>query len=112
MQTISLAEAIAIIQRRDKEGKPFPFDVTYRTFNSQSKAGGKLKQFVAAKYLPDKNPNAVQIPTEHNIFDPVKISRKPSHYDNRTRNIELENGEIKKLRFDFIITVNNQFVRY
>ena len=108
----TLPEALKIMQLRDKEGKPFPFDLTYRTFNSQTKQGGRLKIYDKATHIPDANPNAIVKDTIFNILDPIKSVRKPSHFDNRTRNIELQNGEVKKIRIDFIISINHINVIY
>jgi hypothetical protein len=109
---IFLNDALKIMQLKDKEGKPFPFDLTYRTFNSQSKQGGKLKIYTAVKHLPDANPNALPSKSIEAIFAEVKSEKKPEHFDNRTRNIELQNGDIKKIRIDFIISINNRKVIY
>lgn len=109
---IFLKEALQIMQLKDKEGKPFPFDLTYRTFNSQTKQGGKLKTYNKVKYLPEANPNALPSKSIEAIFAEEKAEKKPMHFENRTRNIELQNGEIKKLRIDFIISINNQKIIY
>lgn len=109
---IYLNDALKIMQLKDKEGKPFPFDLTYRTFNSQTKQGGKLKIYPAVKHLPDANPNALPSKSIEAIFAEVKSEKKPEHFDNRTRNIELRNGDIKKIRIDFIISINNRKVIY
>ncbi|MGK4567843.1 hypothetical protein [Flavobacterium sp. 3HN19-14] len=100
------------MQLRDKSGAPFPFDLTYRTFNTQSKSGGKLKSYSGAKYLPEKNPNAIHQDNIFNILNPIKTERNPRHFANRTRNIEISDGSVRKVRIDFIITINNQQVIY
>jgi hypothetical protein len=46
------------------------------------------------------------------VFAREKSSRNPNHFDNRTRNIELPSGEIKKIRIDFIIEINGNKVIY
>lgn len=109
---INLKEALKIMQLKDREGKPFPFDLTYRTFNSQTKKGGRLKVYEKVKHLPEANPNAQTSKAIEAIFAEEKSERNPSHFDNRTRNIELQNGEIKKVRIDFIISINNRKVIY
>lgn len=109
---IYLKDALKIMQLKDREGKQFPFDVTYRTFNSQTRQGGKIKKYVGAKYLPEANPNAPTSKAIQAIFSVEKSEKKPSHFENRTRNIELQNGNIKKLRIDFIISINNRKVIY
>ena len=109
---ISISEAIKILQIKDMKGKPFPFDFTYRTFNSQTKKGGKLKKYAGAKYLPEKNPNAIPALVPEFIFSPDKPKRATNHFENRTRNIELATGEIISVRFDFLISINGKKIIY
>lgn len=111
-RVIFLKEATKIISQKDREGKPFPFDLRYRTFNSQTKQGGKLKEYKGVKHLPDANPNAELSLHPDAIFARDTYSRNPNHFDNRTRNIELPTGEIKKIRIDFIIEINGNKVIY
>lgn len=109
---IHISDALKIMQLKDREGKPFPFDMTYRTFNSQTKKGGRLKHFISAKYLPEANPNSKPSLHPDAVFAEEKPTRNPSHFQNRTRNIELSTGEVKKLRFDFMISINNKKIIY
>ena len=111
-RVIFLKEATKIISLKDKEGKPFPFDLRYRTFNSQTKQGGKIKEYQGVKHLPDANSHPELSLHPEAVFAREKPSRNPNHFDNRTRNIELPNGEIKKIRIDFIIEINGQKVIY
>lgn len=98
---INLSEALKIFNFRDELGMFVPFDIEYRTFNEQTKQGGKLKKYYGVKYLPQAKETAE-----------VSAIKSPSHYSNRTRNIELPNGEIKKIRIDFIVSINNTKVIY
>jgi len=92
---ISLTDALKIFSEKDQKGMYAPFDLNYRTFNGTTKKGGKLKKYRGVKYLPPAN----------------GVSKKdPHHFRNRTRNIELPNGDIKKINIDFIISVNNKTV--
>lgn len=101
---ITLSEALKIFNLRDAIGMFVPFDLEYRTFNEQTKKGGKLKAYHGVKYLPQANEIEEQII--------VPGSKPPNHYKNRTRNIEMPNGEIKKIRIDFIVSINNTKVIY
>ena len=98
---ITLPEALKIFNLRDAKGMFVPFDIEYRTLNEQTKQGGKLKSYYGVKYLPEAKATQEE-----------KTGKTPNHYKNRTRNIELPNGEIKKLRIDFIISINNTKVIY
>lgn len=109
---ISLKEALAVMAKKDENNRLIPFDVTYRTFNATSKKGGKLKFYPAAKLCLEANPNKITKDTAENIMDKVAPIKNPAHFDNRTRNIELQTGEIVKLRIDFVISINNQKIIY
>ena len=98
---ITLSEALKIFNLRDAKGMFVPFDIEYRTFNEQTKQGGKLKTYYGVKYLP-----------EAKATEEETTGKTPNHYKNRTRNIELSNGEIKKIRIDFIVSINNTKVIY
>lgn len=96
---ITLKEALAVFSLKDENGFFLPFDLEYRTFNEQTKKGGKYKKYTAVKYLP-------------NAKNEDSSSKNPNHFFNRTRNIELPNGDIKSIKIDFIISVNNKKVIY
>lgn len=101
---ITLPEALKILNTKDSIGMFVPFDIEYRTFNEQTKQGGKLKVYYGVKHLPSSK-KSEEVPTDLD-------TKTPNHYKNRTRNIELSNGEIKKIRIDFIVSINNTKVIY
>lgn len=111
-RVVFLKEAVKIFSLKDRENKPFPFDLRYRTFNGQTKQGGKLIEYKGVKHLPSANPNASASLAPEAVFSRDKTSRNPNHFDNRTRNIELPNGDIKTIRIDFIIEINGNTVIY
>lgn len=96
---ISISEALKIMSLKDEKGMYKPFDISFRTFNEQTKQGGKLKTYKGAKYLPE-------------ALDTKKQIRSTNHFENRTRNIEVAPDELKKVRIDFIISINNLKVIY
>jgi hypothetical protein len=98
---ITLAEALKIFSTRDEQAMFVPFDIEFRTFNDQTKQGGKLRKYNQVKYLP-------QAKSDNQVLS----NKLPNHFKNRTRNIELQSGELKKLRIDFIIAINNAKVIY
>lgn len=101
----TLSEALKIFNLRDEKNMFLPFDISYRTFNEQTKQGGKLKVYRDVKYLPKAKSS-----TENEEVHSYNISKSPDHHKNRTRNIELSTGEIRKVRIDFIISINNKKV--
>ncbi|WP_281980469.1 hypothetical protein [Tenacibaculum mesophilum] len=109
-KTISLKEALAIVDAVDEKGRPLPFDITFRTLQRNSKTGGKLytyNQVVKYRKLKSDNPNYLK-----QVQTPVKRHRNPNHFANRTRNLELQNGDIKTVHIRLIITVNGLKVIY
>lgn len=107
-QRIFLKEALQIMSLRDREHKPFPFDIAYRTYNKQTKKGGKMMRIKGARLLPEANKSEKKDSIE-DLMD-NRPSKNPNHFKNRTRNIELPNGSIKTLRIDFITEINGKTV--
>jgi len=111
-QVIFLKDVLKQMSIKDRDGKFFPFNISVRTFNKNTKKGGKLKTYSSAKLLPDKNPNSIIVDTVENILLPQKSLKIPNHFENKTRNIETESGEVKKINIDFIIDFNGKKVIY
>lgn len=103
----TLKEALEVFKNKDAKGMYLPFDITYRTFNEQTKKGGKLKQHRGVKYLPEAKQS-----TDVDIVISDKHIKPPNHFENRTRNIELSTGDVRSVRIDFIISINNIKVIY
>lgn len=112
-QTISLKQALQIIEAKDEKGNPIPFDISFRTLQRNSKTGGALRTIRSAKLLVSV---AKQCPTNHQLIkqlqQPNRIKKSPNHYANRTRNIQKPNGDIAKVRIRLIVSINNQKVVY
>lgn len=76
------------------------FTLEIRTFNKYNKTGGKTKIYENAELLrPPKNKGLVRL----SDLTPFK---NPNHFENRTRNIKLEDGTMKKIHIVFIIRFN------
>lgn len=120
--TITLKEALDIFNRRDSKGMFVPFDISFRTFSKTTKKGGQLKVYEGVKWLPSAKPDTdettkvIYSPSYKEVvaalLAPVKANKDPNHFENRTRNIELPNGDIRKINIDYIILVNNFKVIY
>ena len=105
---ISFAEVIKTIDRVDKEGRPYPF----RTLQKNSKTGGRLVTYKGVKkYVPQKfqKSKASQL---KDVQELPGIKRNPNHFENRTRNLELQNGDIKKVKIRHIISLNGKIMHY
>lgn len=110
--TITLKQALDIFNQRDSKKMFVPFDVSFRTFSKTTKRGGQLKVYEGVKWLPSAKPDDKKEITIHNVLDPVKANKDPNHFENRTRNVELPNGDIRTINIDYIILVNNYKVIY
>lgn len=109
---IRLKQALEIMNIRRADNSFAPFDVTIRTFNSQNGKGGKWIKYENVRLLPEANHDKKKKHTIENVLEENKASKRPNHYRNRTRNIELEDGSVKTIRIDFIITINSHPVIY
>lgn len=113
-QQISLKEALQVIDLKDAEGKPLPFNISFRTLQRQSKTGGGLRTINGAAILTPlpKQTTTTQSQKVKFLQTPNKTRRNPNHFANRTRNIQKPNGEIAKVRIRLIESINNQKVVY
>ena len=50
-QTISLKDALQVIEAKDENGVPIPFNISFRTLQRQSKTGGALRTLNGATIL-------------------------------------------------------------
>lgn len=108
---IFLNDALKLMNERLVNGHFKPFNISFRTYNSQNNTGGRLRVIEGARILPNKNTNKKKLTLE-NVITEDKTNRPPNHWTNRTRNIELPDGSVRKLRIDFIISINNKKVIY
>jgi hypothetical protein len=110
--TITLSEALEIMRRRDSTGRLIHFNISFRKFSATTKRGGALREIDGAIYMYPENPDADKPINIYNLLDPVVAAKNPNHFENRTRNIQLPDGKIRKVNIDFIISINDQKVIY
>lgn len=97
------------MRQKDAEENPIPFSIEWRTFNKQNKMGGKLKVENNA-ILCMKNTSKTNI-VKSLQKEPIEKARKnPNHWSNKTRNIELSNGEVKTISILLITKFNGKTV--
>jgi hypothetical protein len=116
---ILLKDALMMMEDKDpKTGQYLPFDLGYCTYSRQRNQGGKLIEYLGARLtsniteIPNKKPEPVN---EQVIRDADSNGTKrinPYHRKNETRNIELPNGQIRKIHFRFIVSINSHKVVY
>ena len=94
-----MKDALVEMRKLDKHKKPVPFSITVRTYNKQNRFGGKLCTYHGATLM--------QQPRNKKNFE-----KNPNHWENKTRNIKLHNGTIKKICILFIVAFNGKEVIY
>jgi len=110
---IFLRDVLETMRTLDPNGRAVPFSISFRTLNRQSKTGGRLKEYPEAKLvIKEENKKSDSIASLRYPKRQVTIRRRPNHWDNKTRNIKLPNGEIKKILINHIITFNGKKVVY
>ena len=116
-ETVFLTKVLEAMRTPSSEGRAVPFDISYRTLNRNSKTGGKLKYHENAKLVMKEkqlDPHSIQALRHFKPSAEKKNTarKNPQHFTNKTRNIRLENGEIKKIHINHIITFNGKKVIY
>jgi len=114
LETIDLKSALEIMDKTTKDGEPLPFNISFRTLNRYSNKGGKLNFYEGAKkaimFVSSKS--TTNTLRHEEILKDTPIKRNPKHWKNRTRNIVLSNGDIRKIHLRLIISINGKQVVY
>lgn len=111
-ETISLKDALTIIDKKDKEGNAYPFDIAFRSLQRNSKTGGKLYEYKQVKKLRSKQSTPTKVSLIKAVQSGSTLKRNPNHFENRTRNLELQNGKPRKIHIRLIISINGKKVIY
>ncbi|MFV9552081.1 hypothetical protein [Algibacter sp. PT7-4] len=109
---ISFSEALAIIDKTDKQGNAYPFDVSFRTLQRNSKSGGRLVEYKQVRKSRPKNYTQTNASLLASVKSGSTIKRDPNHSKNRTRLLELQNGDKKKIHIRLIDTINGKKMHY
>lgn len=111
-KTIFLRQVLEEIKKTNLIGEAIPFDIEFKTFNKNNKMGGVTKKYRNAKLLiAPKLKGKPFIDVDH-FFRPTRVRKNPNHFQNRTRNIELPSGQIKKFNILYITKFNGKDVVY
>lgn len=113
--TVYLKEVLEQMRKLDTNGRAVRFDISVRTFNRQTKKGGKLKVYNNVKLvMNEKGVDRDSIYALQNFKNgtAVRDRKNPRHFQNKTRNIRLESGEVKKIHINYIIEFNGKKVVY
>jgi len=107
-----LRQVLEEIKKTDEKGDALPFDIEFRTYNRNNKMGGVLKRYERAKLLIGKKLKGKPFIDAEYFYRQQRVRKNPNHFNNRTRNIELPGGQIKKINILFITKFNNLEVIY
>jgi hypothetical protein len=109
---IFLRQVLKAMEKLDENGNIIPFTLECRTFNSNNKTGGRYRIYKAANLLQaEKLKQKIFNPMAHE-YRQFRVRKNPNHWDNRTRNIELKNKMIRKIKILYIIKFNDLEVIY
>lgn len=111
-ESISFAEALKIIKLKNKTGKQHPFDISFRTLQRNSKKGGKLTNYKGVVLLANEKQEDQEAKIYDNILLQDRQKRNPEHWKNRTLNIKLEDGQIRKIHVRLIVGINGKNIVY
>jgi hypothetical protein len=101
---ILLRDALRMMDRLNHKGEPIPFSLSFVTANRRKDTGGKIKEIKGA--ILSKHNKA--LPQHVRTVDGFGGSKKPSHYENSTRNIQAPDSSITKVHIRLILTFNGQ----
>ena len=112
-QNIYLKDVLKQMKTLNSKGEAPSFSIKVRTFNNFSKTGGKLNHYPKAwLVMKEKNYDPTSIKALRTLPKKPVDRKNPNHFENKTRNIRLPNGQKRKIHIRFIIEFNNQKVIY
>lgn len=101
---ILLKDALKMMDRLDHKSRPIPFSISFITADRRRDKGGELIQLSGA-ILSKHN---ILLPQHTRNVDGFGKSRKPSHFENSTRNVQAPDGSITKVHIRLIKTFNGK----
>ena len=103
-KTLFLSEILTEMKKLDNQKNPVPFSIKVRTFNLQNKSGGNIRYYPEAVLMQAPKTKGIKRLADATPF------KNPNHGENRTRNIKLPDGSIKKINILFIIEFHGKKV--
>lgn len=112
---IQLKDALKEMETPDATGMPRLFDLKVISWDFQRGKGGELLEFNQVSLTDVKfsvfgeakiNINAREKPTT------VTIYKDPNHKENKTKNVRLRNGQIRKVHIRFMTEYNGKQIMY
>lgn len=85
-----------------------PFSLSFVTYDKKRGTGGEWINVKSAVKFMAKGNQTKSIEAAQPSF--TMLSKNPKHFENSTRNIKLQNGEIRKVHIRLIRLFNNKTV--
>lgn len=85
-----------------------PFSLSFVTYDKKRDTGGEWINVKSAVKFMAKGHQTKSIEAAQPSF--TMLSKNPKHFENSTRNIKLQNGEIRKVHIRLIRLFNNKTV--
>ena len=113
-EIIYLKDVLQQMKTPDKDGQAVPFSIKVRTLNRFSKKGGKLNTYPEARLVMKEKQERITSVNALRSMAPrvLKERKKPNHFDNKTRNIRMPDGQKRKIHIRYIIEFNGKKVIY
>lgn len=109
---IYLRDVVHQMGQTDSNGRPAKFDVETRTFNRYAKTGGQYKIYEDAELVMYQKRSKIDREIAMLKSTEKKERKNPHHFANKTKNIRLASGKIRKINLLFIIKFNGKKVIY
>lgn len=104
------------MEQTDKKGYPTRFDLVVWSFSETRGLGGEELTYTNVCLNDVKSKAESKVKEAFRREKPVIITdsspKNPNHWDNKTRNIRLQNGQIRKIHIHFIKSFNQAQILY
>jgi hypothetical protein len=114
LDMIQLKDALKEMETPDATGMPRLFDMKVISWDYQRGKGGELMEFNQVSLTDVKHslirPKLNEYKREN--VPTVTIHKNPNHKDNKTKNLRLRNGQIRKIHIRFITEYNGKQIMY
>jgi hypothetical protein len=116
VEFIQLSDALSEMEKLDDKGFPVRFSIVCWTYSESRGTGGEEVSYknVCLNDVRADVPNPVK--EEFRREKPISVAksspRNPHHFANKTRNLRLENNQIRKIHIRFIKSFNGKQIIY
>ena len=107
---IMLNQVLKDMCKVDHKGRPVPFSIQFCTASKKRRTGGELIDLPQAVLSWNQKKGASKSEPLPEGKTAIESAKKPNHYRNRTRNLVLPNGEMRKVHISLITRFNGHEV--